>query len=47
VYLSYAAYRTVFGSKSATVPSTFFSDIPDDLIEYEAPERLGRTIYLD
>jgi DNA helicase-2/ATP-dependent DNA helicase PcrA len=47
VYLSYAAYRTVFGSKSATVPSTFFSDIPDELIEYEAPERIGRTIYLD
>lgn len=47
VYLSYAAYRTVFGSKNATIPSTFFSDIPDELIEYEAPERIGRTIYLD
>ena len=47
VYLSYAAYRTVFGSKNATIPSQFLSDIPEALIEYEAPERLGRTIYLE
>jgi DNA helicase-2/ATP-dependent DNA helicase PcrA len=47
VYLSYAAYRTVFGSKNATIPSQFFSDIPEDIVEYEAPERIGRTIYLD
>ncbi len=47
VYLSYAAYRTVFGSKNATIPSQFFSDIPEELVEYEAPERIGRTIYLD
>ncbi|HYF12986.1 MAG TPA: UvrD-helicase domain-containing protein [Candidatus Paceibacterota bacterium] len=47
VYLSFASYRTIFGSKSATVPSQFLSDIPDDILEYVAPERLGRTIYLD
>jgi DNA helicase-2/ATP-dependent DNA helicase PcrA len=47
LFLSYAAYRTVFGSKNATIPSQFFSDIPEDLVEYEAPERIGRTIYLD
>lgn len=47
VYLSYAAYRTVFGSKNATIPSQFFSDIPEDIVEYETPERIGRTIYLD
>lgn len=47
IYLSYAAYRTVFGSKNATIPSQFLSDIPDSLLEYEAPERIGRTIYLD
>lgn len=47
VMLSYAAYRTVFGSKNATIPSQFFSDIPEELVAYEAPERIGRTIYLD
>jgi DNA helicase-2/ATP-dependent DNA helicase PcrA len=47
VFLTYAAYRTVFGSKNPTIPSQFLSDIPDYLIELESPERLGRTIYLD
>ena len=47
VYLSYASYRTIFGSKNATIPSQFLSDIPDELLESAAPERLGRTIYLD
>jgi DNA helicase-2/ATP-dependent DNA helicase PcrA len=47
VFLSFASYRTVFGSKNATIPSQFFGDIPEELIENEAPERIGRTIYLD
>ena len=47
LFLSYAAYRTVFGSKNATIPSQFLSDIPEDLLVNEAPERIGRTIYLD
>jgi len=47
VYLTYAAYRTIFGSKQATLPSQFLSDIPDHLLELETPERLGKTIYLD
>ena len=47
VYLSYASYRTIFGSKNATIPSQFLSDIPDELLELAAPERLGKTIYLD
>ncbi len=47
VFLTYAAYRTVFGSKNATFPSQFLSDIPDYLIESESPERITRTIYLD
>jgi len=47
LYLTYAAYRTVFGSKNATIPSQFLSDIPEDLLMNEAPERIGRTIYLD
>ncbi len=47
LYLSYASYRTVFGSKNATEPSQFLSDIPDALLEWQSPERLGKTIYLD
>lgn len=47
VILSYAQYRTVFGSKNATTPSQFLNDIPQGLLEWEAPERIGRTIYLD
>lgn len=47
VYLSYASYRTIFGSKNATEPSQFLRDIPDHVLKWEAPERLGRTIYLD
>ena len=47
VFLTYASYRTVFGSKNATFPSQFLSDISGELIALENPERLGRTIYLD
>ncbi len=47
VFLSYASYRTVFGSKNGTVPSQFLSDITSDLVEWESPVRLGKTIYLD
>jgi DNA helicase-2/ATP-dependent DNA helicase PcrA len=47
VFLTFASYRTVFGSKNATIPSQFLSDISDSLLAWEAPERIGRTIYLD
>ncbi len=47
IYLTYASYRTIFGSKNPTLPSQFLSDIPQDLLALEAPERLGKTIYLD
>lgn len=47
VFLTYASFRTVFGSKNATFPSQFLSDIPDHLLEDEAPERITKTIYLD
>lgn len=46
LYLSHAAYRTVYGSKNATLPSQFLSDIPADLIEANPGIKL-RTIYLD
>jgi DNA helicase-2/ATP-dependent DNA helicase PcrA len=47
LFLCYASYRTVFGSKNATLPSQFLSDIPGELFYPETPERLGKTIYLD
>jgi DNA helicase II / ATP-dependent DNA helicase PcrA len=47
IFLSYASYRTIFGSKNGTIPSPFLSDISEELLEWEAPERRGRTIYLD
>ncbi len=47
LYLTHASYRTMFGSKNATLPSQFLSDIPGELLELEMPERLGKTIYLD
>jgi DNA helicase-2/ATP-dependent DNA helicase PcrA len=47
LFLTYASYRTVFGSKNATIPSQFLSDIPQELLLNESPERLGKTIYLD
>ena len=47
VFLTFASYRTVFGSKNSTIPSQFLSDISDSLVSWEAPERIGKTIYLD
>ena len=47
VYVTYASYRTLFGSKNATEPSQFLSDIPGELLQLEMPERLGKTIYLE
>lgn len=47
LFLSYASYRTIFGSKNATLPSQFLSDMPQDILLMESPERLGKTIYLD
>ncbi len=47
VFLTFASYRTIFGSKNSTAPSQFLSDISDALLAWEAPERIGRTIYLD
>ncbi|HXK31797.1 MAG TPA: ATP-dependent helicase, partial [Candidatus Paceibacterota bacterium] len=47
VFLSYASYRTIFGSKNGTLPSQFLSDISENLLQLETPERLGKTIYLE
>lgn len=39
VYLSYAVFRTIFGSRQVNRPSNFLFDIPDELIE-KAPEKI-------
>ncbi len=44
LYLSYANYRTIFGSRSINAPSEFIYDIPGNLIEQEGEK--VRTIYL-
>ena len=43
VFLSYAVFRTIFGSRQINRPSTFLFDIPAELLE-KAPER---TIMLE
>jgi len=45
VFLAHAAMRTIFGSRSYTLPSEFLSDISADLIEEDASE--AKTVYLD
>lgn len=49
VFLSFAHIRTIFGSQRVNVPSSFLSDISDDLIESTNPEESGyeNTVYLD
>lgn len=45
VYLSFANFRTIFGSRQINAPSEFISDIPADLIEKEG-EKGVKTIYI-
>lgn len=47
VTLTHAAVRTVYGSRTMSEPSSFISDIPENLIAPENPERIGKVIYLD
>ncbi|HEU0085689.1 MAG TPA: UvrD-helicase domain-containing protein [Candidatus Paceibacterota bacterium] len=44
LFLSFANYRTIFGSRTINAPSEFIYDIPGDLIDTEG-ERV-KTIYL-
>ena len=39
VYLSWAVFRTIFGSRQINRPSPFLSDIPEELLE-KAPEKI-------
>jgi DNA helicase-2/ATP-dependent DNA helicase PcrA len=45
LFLSYADYRTIFGSRQINAPSEFLGDIPADILEKEGEERV-KTIYI-
>lgn len=36
LFLSYASFRTIYGSKEVTMPSEFLSDINENLLEYKS-----------
>lgn len=46
LFLSFANYRTIFGSRQINTPSEFISDIPTSLIEKEKEDPRIKTIYL-
>lgn len=46
VYLSFANFRTIFGSRQINSPSEFISDIPADLLEREGEKGAIKTIYI-
>lgn len=45
LFLSFANYRTIFGSRQINAPSEFLGDIPADILEKEGDERI-KTIYI-
>ena len=46
LFLSFANFRTIFGSRNINTPSEFISDIPADLFEKEGEGQGIKTIYL-
>ncbi len=46
VFLSFANFRTIFGSRQINSPSEFISDIPADLLEREGEKGGIKTIYI-
>lgn len=48
VFLTHASYRTIFGSRSITIPSEFLYDIPSELMEIhsDTPDSIP-SIFLD
>jgi len=46
LFLSFANFRTIFGSRNINTPSEFISDIPADLLEKEGEDHGIKTIYL-
>jgi len=46
LFLSFANFRTIFGSRNINAPSEFISDIPADLLEKEGENARIKTIYI-
>ena len=46
LYLSFANFRTIFGSRQINAPSEFISDIPKDLLERGDDDPRIKTIYI-
>ena len=46
LFLSFANFRTIFGSRNINAPSEFISDIPSDILEKEGEASGIKTIYL-
>lgn len=45
IFLTFANFRTIFGSRQINTPSEFISDIPKDLVEEEGTNKI-KTIYI-
>lgn len=46
LFLSFANFRTIFGSRQINAPSEFLGDIPADLLEKEGEKDRIKTIYI-
>ena len=46
LFLSFANFRTIFGSRNINTPSEFISDIPANILEKESETSGIKTIYL-
>ncbi|MEK7088747.1 MAG: UvrD-helicase domain-containing protein [Patescibacteria group bacterium] len=46
LFLSFANFRTIFGSRQINTPSEFISDIPSDIIEKDGEKGGIKTIYI-
>ena len=46
LFLSFANFRTIFGSRNINAPSEFISDIPSNLLEKEGADARIKTIYI-
>ena len=46
LYLTFANFRTIFGSRNINAPSEFIADIPRDILEKEGEQGGIKTIYI-
>lgn len=47
LFLSYASFRTIFGSKQVNIPSEFITDIDDVFLETEEKNLSEKIVYLE